>query len=93
MKTTALPEFEPLESAKGAPQIAVLPSLDNATEKPKVSLAAPAEYVNTACSVHVLPLRVNTTALPASVPFALSSYGCPTIAVVPSLDNAQQYPN
>ena len=89
IKITAEPPLLPTELSVGAPAIAVLPSLDNATEKPNWAPTEPIECVKAACCVQVAPLRVNTTALPEFDPLGSSS-GTPQIAVLPSPDNATE---
>ena len=69
-----------------------MPSSDNATDRPKLSFAAPSDWVRTVCSVQVPPLRVNTVADPLAFPVG-SSWGAPTMIVFPSADNATDSPN
>src|SRR5215831_10670544 len=73
----------------GPPKIAVFPSADNATDMPWRAL--PAASVPTSflpCCVQTPPLRVNTHAAPA---LPLSDHP-PTMAVLPSADNATDMP-
>ena len=84
MKIVALP----IPLSPYAPTIAVFSSLDNATEMPNKSPAAPLVWVIVCCCVHVPLVRVNTDALPCSE----LSPDAPTIAVFPSLDNATDEP-
>src|ERR1019366_1205723 len=69
--------------------MAVLPSDDNATEPPWLAFpSAPVPTSLPPCCVHTLPERVKTHAAPAP---PLSS-GPPTMAVLPSADNATEEP-
>src|SRR6516165_4359107 len=85
----------------GPPTMAVLPSADTPTDAPwdhkppPYSLVAP---TNLACCLQTPPLRVNTHAAPAG-PMeagrsrsALLAPGPPTMAVLPSADNATDMP-
>src|SRR5262249_4684986 len=70
----------------GPPTMAVLPSADSATEVPWLaSPTAPVPASAPPCWVHTPPLRVNTSASP-------EPDGAPTIAVLPSADNATDRP-
>src|SRR5215468_8770267 len=73
----------------GPPTMAVLPSADNATDRPWRAL--PTESVPTSflpCCVQMPPLRVNTHAAPV----LLLSDHPPTMAVLPSAESATDMP-
>ena len=90
VKTNAAPPFE---VSVGPPAIAVLPSLDSATELPRPAWPAASEARSFACSVQPPPLRVKTNAAPGPelLP-TLPSFGPPTTAVLPSADSATEAP-
>ena len=85
----------------GPPTMAVLPSADTATDAPwdhKPPPYSPVVPTSLACCLQTPPLRVNTHAAPAG-PMeagrsrsALLAPGPPTIAVLPSADNATAMP-
>ena len=63
-------------------------SSDNETEFPKyLEVAA---WFRVCCWVQVLPLRVNTFAVP-ELRLIVSAHGAPTTAVLPSADNATAF--
>src|SRR5262245_51811886 len=68
--------------------MAVLPSADNATEKPCRACPITLAPTSLVCWLHTPPLRVNTHAAPTS----LLSPSPPTMAVLPSSDSATEEP-
>src|SRR5262245_22478925 len=85
----------------GPPTMAVLPSAETATDAPWDHKLPPYSLVvptSLACCLQTSPLRVNTHAAPAGPPeagrsrSALLGPGPPTMAVLPSTDNATDMP-
>src|SRR5260370_127923 len=76
--------------SRGPPTIAVFPSLDSDTEKPCSAPSGATAPVPTslACWLHTPPEPVYTHAAPAKT----SSYGPPTMPVVPSPDSEPETP-
>src|SRR5689334_8224779 len=79
-------------SLNGVPTMEDLPSLESATEVPKLSPAAPSAAVSRCC-VQTPPARVKTCADPWVWFGPTLSRKAPTIAVFPSLESATDLPN
>src|SRR5262245_11487720 len=78
----------------GAPTSARQPSADSATAAPNASPAAPSSASSGDHSDHMLEgaARRKRRALPAPAPAAVSSFGAPTSATVPSDESATALP-
>src|SRR5689334_5736541 len=94
-----------LLSSFGAPTASVEPSADSAIEEPKsTNPGALLDALTYDCCIHVVPLRTNTYAAPASSALLsasspprpwlpLSSWYALDASVDPSADNASANPN
>ena len=92
-----------LLASNGAPAASALPSLDSATDVPKLSPAPVFDALTKACYDHVPAVRLYTYAAPALeansslagfIPVVLlDSPGDPAANVLPSPDSATELPN